>query len=156
MNKMVGGTGKTPVRAHAVNQDKLVAFARVLEKPVDPPLFHQALDKVEIGFTVLYLEIQRRIAPREALLNRKAVLFEYLVNDVDRRLLLKALEVRGQFSEVQPRPQDQFIKRLITVAPGVARALNDAGDLTGAFTNPGPVSQAVAVQLNLNRHLLTD
>ena len=93
MDDMVGCAITFFMSANVVYQNKFMFPAFMLKKPINTPLFHQTLDKVVIGFSILNLEVELRIRARQPLFKRKGVIRQDFINNINNTFLLKNLEV---------------------------------------------------------------
>lgn len=97
---VVGGARETPECAIAIGQDQPVFAVRVLEEPGNPPFFGEALEECKIRLPkldlVLPLWVTCHIQP---LLDRKGVVGEQIIQNLDDSLLLEDLVVGGEGGE---------------------------------------------------------
>ncbi len=65
----------------------------MFEKPVQPPFFHQALNKSEIGFSILDLIFQWRVGRRYTFFLREIIVGKHFPDNLNHRFILEDTEV---------------------------------------------------------------
>jgi hypothetical protein len=81
----------------------------VLEVIAQPPFLAQAAEEVEIRLVELRLEIANRVCFEQALVDRKGIVGQQLVEDLDNGLVLEDLAVGGEGGQMQPGPQRELV-----------------------------------------------
>src|SRR5262249_29154130 len=136
------------------------------EEPVDPPLLHQALNEIEIGFAVLHLERTRLVAGAiplhriffdiEPLFNRIRIVVQDRVENLDHALVLEDLVVARQRREPQPRSQYHAIDVVAPFAAEESGLDDETADFAHARTDAAKHAGADSVELNADGHFRAD
>ncbi|CPL40388.1 Uncharacterised protein [Burkholderia pseudomallei] len=163
---VIGLARRLAMSADVIAQDQAMLVVRMLEEPVDPPLLHQTLNEVEIGFAILHLERARLVSSAlarhrilvdvEPLLDRVRVIVQDRIDDFDDALVLKNLVVARQSREPQPGAQLDAIDVIAPLAAQEARLDHEPADFARTRANAALRARPDSVELNADRHLRAD
>jgi hypothetical protein len=137
------------VRALGVDEDQLVGLVDMLEEVVDPLLFHQSRDEVQVALAVLDAVLVRDVAAAEAVIDRhRRLVLEDRLQDVGRGRFLEDPAVLGQAQEPEPGPQGQVVPEGPVLATAVGESHRVAAELADDVVVPGHLDrQRLAQQL---------
>src|SRR5215471_19023505 len=101
------------VRAVRIGEMNLVRRGRVFGEEVNPFLFHETADEIEIRLAILHDELPARVRPREGEFEiGEAVAPEDLFEDVGHRLVLKDAAIGGAAEKPEPGAKRDSVPRV--------------------------------------------
>jgi len=128
-----GFAGQRCMAADVVHQHQFVATLLVLKEEVNTLMLHQAHDKVQVSFLILNTVVPVPVGFLELVEQGKAILAQYIGNDVGDFLELENLAVAATTRQPQPGPQFGGVQQVLPLTPAAAKPGTDAAEKPGAF-----------------------